>query len=96
MSQDKPDHPGRTPAQRLALDAIGCGNPSPIMAPATRRALLDGGLIAEVGQQIVGRDRFGDVTVPAYDMPIPVHWQWCAAIAAIDEEMDANCGGCSA
>lgn len=75
-------HPGRTVAQRRVLDAIGCGNNSPLMSARTREALLNAGLIVLVGRKIVGRDRFGAITLPEYEMPIPVHMQWCEAVAA--------------
>ena len=41
-------HPGRSAAQRRALDQIGCGNHSPIMAKETLAALLKHGLIVEL------------------------------------------------
>ena len=78
----KVPHPGRSKAQRAALDAIGCGDNSPIMAPRTRAALLKAGLIQKCGEKVVGRDRFGAIAIPEYEMPIPVHMQWCAAVAA--------------
>ncbi len=77
-------HPGRTVAQRRALDAIGCGNNSPIMATATRDALLASGLIVHLGDDVVGGRGIG-VRVAVYEMPIPVHMQWCNAVADEDE-----------
>lgn len=77
----KPRHPGRTLAQRRALDAIGCGNFSPIMAKATRDALLREGLIVEAGARVVGGPPL-EVRVQEYVMPIPVHMAWCDAVAA--------------
>lgn len=74
-------HPGKTKAQRAALDAIGCGDPSPRMAPKTREALLAAGLIIECGERVLGRDRFGVIAIPQYGMPIPVHMQWCYAVS---------------
>ena len=85
----KPPHPGRTPAQRRALDAIGCGNPCPPMSRATRKALIDAGLIEQRDSQTVGRDTLGAITIPVYEMPIPVHVAWCAAVALTDDEMMA-------
>ena len=79
-------HPGRTKAQRAVLDAIGCGDCSPYMAPRTRDALLAAGLIIECGEKVVGRDRFGLITIPEYGMPIPVHMQWCYAVS--DDDAD--------
>lgn len=79
-------HPGKTKAQRQALDAIGCGQFSPRMAKKTRQALLDAGLIQEVGRKVLGQDRFGVIDIPEYQMPIPVHMQWCKAVASEEEE----------
>lgn len=86
MPETRPPHPGRTPAQRKALDAIGCGQ-HPGCAPKTVAALLRDGLIVHVGDRVVGHDRFGTIRIPEYEMPIPVHMQWCSAVAATDEEM---------
>ena len=43
MTDNAPKHPGRTPAQRRVLDAIGCGNNSPRMVAAVRDAMLKAG-----------------------------------------------------
>lgn len=83
----RPPHPGRTSAQRRALDAIGCGEP-PRCSSKTLKALLDAGLIEETGVEI-RRDALGSYRIPTYEMPIPVHMQWCSAVAATDEEMAA-------
>lgn len=82
-----PPHPGRTTAQRRALDAIGCGNHAPIMSVKTRDFLLRDGLIEHVGGRRIGEGALA-VTVREYQMPIPVHMAWCAAVAA--EVDDAN------
>lgn len=89
-SQSDPDrlpHPGRTSAERRALDRVGCGEP-PGCSPKTLRRLLDDGLLIDHGRE-VRRDALGIYTVPSYGMPIPVHYQWCSAVAATDEEMAA-------
>lgn len=78
----KTTHPGKTAAQRRALDAIGCGDFSPAMADRTRDALLVAGLIEPCGERILGRDRFGTIAVQEYQMPIHVHMQWCRAVAS--------------
>ena len=83
----RPPHPGRTAAQRRVLDAIGCGESSPRMSPKVRDALLTADLIVQCGERVVCQDRFGTVTAPEYVMPIPVHMQWCSAVAATDAEM---------
>ena len=69
-------HPANTPAQRKILDEIGCGNYSPIMQDATRRSLLRQGLIQKCGEKRIGNPPF-HVTIIEYQMPIPVHIQWC-------------------
>ena len=79
-------HPGKTPAQRRALDAIGCGDNCPPMARKTRESLLSAGLIVEIGQKALGRDRFGVIAIPQFEMPIPVHMQWCNAVADEEDE----------
>lgn len=78
-------HPGKTPAQRRVLNAIGCGNFSPIMAKATRDKLLADGLIRKCGEFKIGSGAFA-VIVTEYDMPIPVHMQWCDAMSALPDE----------
>lgn len=75
-----PPHPGRTVAERRALDTIGCGKFSPAMAPKVRQRLLDAGLIVQCGERVVGTG-WSAVRVPEYQMPIPVHMQWCDAVA---------------
>ena len=82
---DRMPHPGRTLAQRKALDRIGCGEP-PRCSPKTIKALLDAGLIVDTGGKFC-RDALGTYSVPSYAMPIPVHMQWCSAVASTDEEM---------
>lgn len=43
----------------------------------TMKALVGAGLIMEVGVMTIGRDAFGAIEEPIYDIPIPVHYQWC-------------------
>lgn len=68
-------HPGKTPAQRRVLDQIGCGNYSPIMAKATRDALLKAGLIEAMGARILP-GRF-PVHIQEFQMPLAIHMAWC-------------------
>lgn len=77
-------HPGRSSAQRRVLDAIGCGNYSPIMSKATRDAMLRDGLIVKCGEKRFGTGPLA-VVVDEYEMPIPVHMQWCEAVARSPE-----------
>lgn len=55
---------------------------------ATLRNLLNAGLIVDAGGE-TRRDALGSYRVPSYAMPISVHFQWCSAVAATDEEMAA-------
>jgi len=82
---DRLPHPGRTSAERRALDRVGCGEP-PGCSPKTLRRLLDDGLLIDQGGD-VRRDALGAYTVPSYAMPLAVHYQWCSAVAFTDEEM---------
>lgn len=82
---DRMPHPGRTSAERRALDRIGCGEP-PGCSPKTLKAMLDAGLIVDQGGE-VRRDALGSYRIPAYAMPIGVHFAWCSAVAFTDEEM---------
>ena len=36
---------------------------------------------------MVRRDSLGSYPVPFYEMTIPVHMQWCSAVAATDTEL---------
>lgn len=86
---DSNRHPGKTRAQRAALDKIGCGQ-TPFMHPKTEAALVKNGLIVKIGEQIICQDRFGTVKAPVYEMPIPVHYQWCMAMSdEYDREQDS-------
>ena len=84
---DRMLHPGRTSAERCALDRVGCGEP-PACSPKTLRRLIADGLLVDQGSE-VRRDGLGLYTVPSYGMPIPVHFQWCSAVALTDVEMVA-------
>ena len=85
LDPDRMPHPGRTSAERRALDAIGCGQPLGC-APKTLRALLDAGMIEDAGGQM-RRDALGSYRVPFYEMTIPTHIAWCSAVATTNEEM---------
>lgn len=54
------------------------------MAPRTKQALLDAGLIEPCGFKMVS-----GVRIPEFQMPVHVHMQWCAAMAS-DESEDAD------
>lgn len=82
---DRMPHPGRTSAERRALDRVGCGEP-PSCSPKTLGRLLEDGLLIDQGSE-VRRDALGSYAVPSYAMPLAVHYQWCSAVAFADEEM---------
>lgn len=70
-------HPGNTPAQRKVLDQVGCGESLPSASAKTLAKMVEQGLLERLPDQVLGRDSFGAITVPQYEMPIPVHYQWC-------------------
>lgn len=78
----KVKHPGTTKAERRVLDEIGCGQSQPRMTPGLQDSMLRKGLIVITGYQTLGKDAFGAIKVPNFEMPIPIHMQWCNAMAA--------------
>jgi hypothetical protein len=81
----KAKHPGRTPAERRVLDAIGGGNHSPFMRPTTEKAMLEAGLIYALPDK-VSHDRLGTLRVRQFDMPAAVHMAWCDWCSATFQE----------
>jgi len=79
-------HPGKSKAQRDALNRIGCGDFSPPMSRQVRDTLLRNGLIIVAGERILGRDALGTITMTEYAMPTHVHMQWCSAVARDDSD----------
>jgi hypothetical protein len=49
------------------------------MAKATKKALLDAGLIEPCGERGFGAG-WSAVRIQEYQMPIAVHMRWCAAM----------------
>ena len=72
-------HPcqGRSQAQINAFEAIAVGLP-PRAAQKTIDALLSAGLVERGFDQTVGRDAFGPITMPVYEVPLRHHAAWCA------------------
>ena len=69
--------PGLTPAQRAALDRIGCGDYAlDGVSGRTIERLLQLELIEPCGERVICRDRFGTVTATEYQMPLGVHFAW--------------------
>jgi hypothetical protein len=52
------------------------------------RRLLDDSLLIDQGGEL-RRDGLGTYRIPAYAMPLAVHFQWCSAVAFTDAEMEA-------
>src|SRR6185312_7060519 len=71
-------HPcaGMTKAQRRDFEMIAI-NERPRGGVQTLKALKARGLIEDAEPRIVGRDRFGDIKVPNWSIPLHVHRQWC-------------------
>ena len=83
----RPPHPGRTPEERAALDAIGRGDLSPTMSSDTRDALLAAGLILPANEKVIGQGPDGPVTAPQYDMDLVTHATWSNAVAISDKQL---------
>ncbi len=73
------DHPckGLSEIQISAFESIAV-NQYPCVPFPTINSLLKRGLIVQAGEKIVGRDRFGLVSIPQFEVPIHHHAQWCA------------------
>lgn len=87
MGYEKARHPGKTSAQRAVLDQIGCGDCCPPGHPKTFAKLVELGLLHRLQDKVIGRDRFGVIAIPQFEMPVHVHMQWCDAVAYTDDEM---------
>lgn len=64
-------------------------NQPPAASPRTLAALERDGLIVKLGKRELGRDRFGPIAVPVYEVPLVLHMQWCAWAA---EQPDSPAG----
>ncbi len=42
------------------------------------KKMLEAGLIVRMHDKVLGRDGFGEIAIAQYEMPIPVHYQWCS------------------
>lgn len=69
-------HPAPKGAQRRMFEQVATGVDCPPGAAATRRALVDKGLIQKVGSRFVGRHPF-QVELPCFEVPLHIHMQWC-------------------
>jgi hypothetical protein len=72
-------HPcaGRSQAAVEAFERIAVSQP-PMCSPQTIQALLRAGLIEQTGERVLGRDALGPIRVATYEVPLPIHIQWCA------------------
>jgi hypothetical protein len=72
------DHPckGMTKAQIETFEQIAVGNALPPMSMKQIKALEANGVIHLAGNKIL-RDEMGSFSLPQYEVPIPVHMQWC-------------------
>lgn len=70
------------------FEEIACGLDSSFR-PKVIRTLLDAGLIELVGERLLGRDAFGAIKVPVYEVPTPIHIQWCAWCAENVEDAES-------
>lgn len=74
------DHPckGLTPAMRRVFEAIATGDALPRSAsPKTIARLLGEGLIERISDKVLGKDRFGAISIPQYEVPIHHHVHFC-------------------
>lgn len=65
-----------TKRQVEVFDQIASGVTNPSCHPSTINALSLKGLIA-ADWELTGRDAFGEIRIPRWYVPIPVHMQWC-------------------
>ena len=72
------DHPAKacTKRQREVFEQISCGVANPRCGANTLNALSLKGLI-EAEWEVVGRDGLGEIKVPRWFVPLPIHMQWC-------------------
>lgn len=64
-----------TKAQREVFERI-CINDKGPFHPEPIKALLAKSLILSE-LRVVGRDNFGQISIPEYHVPLPIHAQWC-------------------
>ena len=88
------EHPAKvarcTKRQIEVFEQIGSGVTNPSCGVSTLNALSLKGLI-DSWEQVVGRDGFGEIKLPRWYVPIPVHMQWCKWCSE-QPESEANDG----
>lgn len=77
--ESRTKHPcaGMTRFQRAVFERIAINDPPAFQHVKALQALLDKGLIGRGPDRVLGRDRFGEIKVPDYFVPLPIHYQWC-------------------
>lgn len=71
--------PNLSKKQSQILDEIGCGNydlAGVFPTPQTIKGLLEKGLLERLSDKRIGGDRFGAISIPQYQMPLAVHFEW--------------------
>lgn len=71
------DHPckGLSKGAKKAFEAIAISQPTGA-SQKTLDLLLERGLI-ERGPDRIFHDRFGEMRIPQYQVPLPIHYKWC-------------------
>lgn len=72
---------GGTSAHVKAFEQIAIGQ-TPRCLSVTLEWLLNHDFIEKRPDKIVGRDRFGPIGIPQYEVPIWAHMAWCEWAAA--------------
>lgn len=65
-----------SPAQRRDFELIAVGL-RPLGGYKTINALKAAGLIVDGAPRHMGRDCFGEITIPTWYVPLPIHHRWC-------------------
>lgn len=77
--------PGLTKSQRAVFEQIAVGN-SRGHSSKTIKKLLEKEAIIQTGREVLGRDRFGEISVPVYAVPLPLHIEWCEWCSEVYED----------
>ena len=82
------EHPakaaGCTKRQIEVFDQIASGVTNPRAAQGTLKVLFDKGLIASEWE-VVGRDCLGEIKLPRWYVPMPLHMDWCSWCSSRNE-----------
>lgn len=71
-----------TKRQTDVLAEIATGNSLPHCRTEVLDALVEKGFAVRVPDRVLGRDAFGPVTVPQYEMPVSRHIEFCSWLAS--------------